>query len=115
MPRVVHFEIPADKPERAVKFYTDVFGWKMETWPSAWDYWLATTGDKDEPGINGAIMPRGQEKCVVNTIDVPSLDKAMDMVKKNGGEILQNFTGVTLPAVHGSHSYPEFILVAGRV
>jgi predicted enzyme related to lactoylglutathione lyase len=28
MPRVVHFEIPAEKPERAVKFYESVFGVK---------------------------------------------------------------------------------------
>lgn len=29
MPRVVHFEIPADNPEKVAKFYTDVFGWKV--------------------------------------------------------------------------------------
>jgi hypothetical protein len=26
MPRVIHFEIVADKPERAMKFYKEVFG-----------------------------------------------------------------------------------------
>lgn len=30
MPRVVHFDITADDPERASKFYTDVFGWRIE-------------------------------------------------------------------------------------
>ncbi len=29
MPRVVHFEIPADDPERAIEFYRQVFGWKI--------------------------------------------------------------------------------------
>ena len=30
MPRVVHFEISADNPERAIDFYTKTFGWKTE-------------------------------------------------------------------------------------
>ena len=30
MPTLVHFEIPADDVERSRKFYTDLFGWKIE-------------------------------------------------------------------------------------
>jgi hypothetical protein len=30
MPRVIHFEIHAHDPERAVTFYTQVFGWKIQ-------------------------------------------------------------------------------------
>ncbi len=30
MSRVVWFEIPTDGPERAAKFYSDVFGWKIK-------------------------------------------------------------------------------------
>jgi predicted enzyme related to lactoylglutathione lyase len=29
MPRVIHFEIVADKPDRAMKFYKEVFGWEF--------------------------------------------------------------------------------------
>jgi predicted enzyme related to lactoylglutathione lyase len=29
MPKVIWFEIPADDPGRAIKFYEDVFGWKI--------------------------------------------------------------------------------------
>jgi predicted enzyme related to lactoylglutathione lyase len=32
MPTIVHFDIPADDPERAKKFYSDLFGWKIEKW-----------------------------------------------------------------------------------
>ncbi|MCU1255117.1 MAG: hypothetical protein JWM83_1416 [Candidatus Angelobacter sp.] len=28
MPRVIHFEFAADNPERAAKFYREVFGWE---------------------------------------------------------------------------------------
>ena len=33
MPTIVHFEIPSDDIERSKKFYTDLFGWKIEKWP----------------------------------------------------------------------------------
>lgn len=51
MPRVVHFEISADEPERAVKFYTDVFGWDVKRWGGPKDYWLITTGASDHPAL----------------------------------------------------------------
>ncbi len=40
MSRVVHFEIPADDPARAVKFYEKVFGWKFQKWEGPMEYWL---------------------------------------------------------------------------
>jgi predicted enzyme related to lactoylglutathione lyase len=30
IPSIVHFEIPADDVERARKFYSTLFGWKIE-------------------------------------------------------------------------------------
>lgn len=58
MTRVIHFEIASDNPERAAKFYKEVFDWKIEKWEGPVDYWLVTTGKENEPGINGAIMER---------------------------------------------------------
>ena len=60
MNRVSHFEIQADDVERAVKFYTDVFGWDIKKWGSAqMDYWMVMTGKQDEAGgINGGILKR---------------------------------------------------------
>ena len=40
MPRIIHFELPADNPERAVMFYGDVFGWQFNKWGGPMDYWL---------------------------------------------------------------------------
>jgi len=42
MPRVVHFEIHAQDPARAVRFYAQVFGWSAQRWGSE-EYWLLTT------------------------------------------------------------------------
>ena len=44
MPRVVHFEIPADNPARAVQFYRTVFGWDIKKTEMPMEYHLATTG-----------------------------------------------------------------------
>lgn len=88
MPRVVHFEINADDPERAVKFYRDAFGWDINKWEGDQPYWLITTGPEDEQGINGAITPRMGENRTVNTIGVPSIDEALEKVAANGGKAI---------------------------
>jgi hypothetical protein len=88
MPRVVHFEITADDPERAVQFYTSVFGWHIQKWDGPQDYWLAGTGPNDQPGIDGAIMRReGGMPPVINTLDIPDLDASLEQVTANGGSI----------------------------
>ena len=94
MPRVVHFEIPADEPERAAEFYKDAFGWKIKKWQGPMDYWVVTTGDESEPGIDGGIMQRGDVKTVTNTIDVPSLDEFMGRIEAAGGALLTPKTAV---------------------
>ena len=89
MARVVHFEIPADDPARAVKFYETVFGWKIQKWDGPEDYWLAMTGEEGQPGINGAITGRGEPTTVVvNTMDVASVDDSIAQVIANGGSVL---------------------------
>ena len=55
------------------------------------DYWLIETGDT-QPGINGGLSRRqeGDAPATTNTIDVASLDDAMEAVKRAGGEIIQD-------------------------
>ncbi len=90
MPRVTHFEIEAEKPERAIKFYEKVFGWKIEKWKGPIEYWLITTGKEDDPGIDGGLSKRTEaESPTVNTIDVPSVDEYVKKVEGNGGLIVR--------------------------
>jgi len=56
--RVVHFELPADDPDRCAQFYADAFGWKIQKWGGPTDYWLVTTGEAPEVGIDGGIGRR---------------------------------------------------------
>jgi predicted enzyme related to lactoylglutathione lyase len=93
MPRVVHFEVHADNPERAVKFYREVFGWELVKWEGPQDYWLITTGPDDEPGINGGLMRRQGEidaqavTAYVCTVDVPSVDEYVEKTTQGGGSV----------------------------
>jgi predicted enzyme related to lactoylglutathione lyase len=90
MSRVVHFEIPADDPERAIKFYEDAFGWKFEKWEGLMEYWLVMTGPEDEPGIDGGLARREDpETRVENTIDVASVDEAIAKVETVGGKVIR--------------------------
>lgn len=101
MDKVVHFEIPADKPERAHKFYQDVFGWKINVVPG-FDYTIVHTGPVDaqnmpeESGfISGGIMPRQEPVTTpVITIGVASIDDAAKKIERNGGKVVQPKTAV---------------------
>ncbi|HEY3318071.1 MAG TPA: VOC family protein [Coriobacteriia bacterium] len=105
MARVVHFEIAADDPERAVRFYSQAFGWFVEKWQGPEEYWTVSTGEEDEMGINGAIMRRPQtlvDGGTINTIGVGDLDEAVAAVVEAGGEVVQERR--TIPHV-GIHAY----------
>lgn len=95
MARPVHFEIQADDPQRAIKFYTGVFGWEINKWGEQ-DYWLVTTGPDDQhPGINGAIMPCNTDRPApgapvvgsVITMQIDDLDASLAKALELGGVI----------------------------
>lgn len=95
MNRIVHFEIQADNVERAIKFYTDVFGWQFPKWMD--NYWGIMTAEKDskEPGINGGLLPRpcpapalGQgTNAFVCTLHVDNFDDIAKKIEAAGGKI----------------------------
>lgn len=54
MPRIVHLDIVAENPDRAMKFYKEAFGWSFDKWKGgSMDYWLFMTGKEGEPGKTG--------------------------------------------------------------
>ena len=91
MERPVHFEITADNPERAVKFYTKVFGWEIKKWEGPMEYWLVMTGPKEQPGIDGGLMRRSPPITTgtVNTVGVASLDESIKKVVASGGKVVR--------------------------
>jgi hypothetical protein len=86
--RVIHFEIPADDPSRAERFYSRTFGWTFTKWDGPNDYWLVGTGENG-PGIDGGMAKRqNPQHSLSNTIGVESVDRALEAVTANGGTVL---------------------------
>jgi predicted enzyme related to lactoylglutathione lyase len=92
MPRVIHFEIHAENPDRAIKFYNDLFGWEFKKWADH-PYWLITTGPDGQPGINGGLVPRRGHidgtavLAFVCTVDTPSVDDSVKKAQAGGGTV----------------------------
>ena len=93
MARVVHFEIYADEPERALEFYETVLGWEFSKWEGPGKYWLIKTGPDSEPGINGGLMRRQAPldgegiNAFVCTVSVGSIDDLIVKVEGAGGSV----------------------------
>jgi predicted enzyme related to lactoylglutathione lyase len=100
--RPVHFEIHASDPERAGKFYGDVFGWTTKKYQfPGMDYWIVMTGPEskdpaniENPGINGGILKRhGEQEPVLGaavnayilTITVENIDETITKILTAGG------------------------------
>ena len=90
MNRVTHFEIYTDNPEALQPFYQDIFGWRFQKFEGGpMEYWLITTGDDKDPGINGGLTrPRkGQSSGTINTVAVQSIDQTIRKIEQSGGKI----------------------------
>lgn len=94
MPRPVHFEIHASDPARAQAFYTAVFDWRFQQWGDI-PYWVVLTGEEDEPGVNGGLLPRrGPEPTgdtavngYVMTVGVDDIDATIAAIEEAGGTV----------------------------
>lgn len=90
MNRITHFDLYADDPDRAARFYREVFRWRTEKWTGGMDYWLITTGPDDEPGINGGLGKRKDPSDhTTNTVDVASLSETQARIVAAGGRVLE--------------------------
>ena len=104
MGRIIHFEILGDDPASLAEFYRQTLGWEIQLWDSNHPYWLASTGPKDEDGIDGAIMPRFFPQAVINTALVESLDEALAGIEAAGGKKVWGPNEI--PNI-GTHAYCE--------
>ncbi|MEN9390061.1 MAG: hypothetical protein RLZZ283_161 [Candidatus Parcubacteria bacterium] len=96
--RPTHFEIQASDTNRAVKFYTDVFGWEIAKWENpGMEYWMVMTAPKGstDPGINGGLLkrPGGEpvDMAAVNafvcTVQVDNYDDIHAKIMAAGGTV----------------------------
>lgn len=95
MDKVVHFELPYDKKARAMKFYSETFGWSLNDLPEM-QYIMAYAAKTDknhmvsEKGaINGGMYKRSKKAPVpIVVIGVKSIDETIKKVKAAGGKVV---------------------------
>jgi predicted enzyme related to lactoylglutathione lyase len=84
MPNIVHFEVPFEDGERARKFYAELFGWKIVSYPGM-EYWMVQTFGGPGGGMMKRVQP-GQQ--IMNYFGVPSLQESSAKVETLGGKII---------------------------
>ena len=102
---IVHFEIPANNPEKLSEFYKNLFGWKIEKMSMGdMDYWMietrAGTAQNMEKaqttaGTNGGMMKKmdaGQRP--LNYVMVESVDDFSKKIQSLGGKIIVSKTPI---------------------
>lgn len=107
MPTIVHFEIPSDNLERTKKFYTDLFGWKIEKMPGTGqkEYWTFATTTNDKGGSNngggeqrtvsGGMLERQMpQEPIMIYIGVDSVTEYSNKVESLGGKVIKQKTEV---------------------
>lgn len=97
-----HFEIPCDNPERAIAFYTDLFGWEIRRWENCCvDYWVvATSPERDmcTVTVHGGLRRRIHPLCktgidtpaFVWTLDIPLIQTCLEKIPACGGTIVMS-------------------------
>ena len=95
MPRINFFGIPADDPERAQRFYSNVFGWcfqvgwEYDTPTGREKYWDVVTGDESESGINGGLTRREFPGQAISVgVEVTGIDAILQRLEAEGGKVI---------------------------
>ena len=91
---IVWFEIPVDNPKRAQKFYSTLFGWKINAFPEMKDYWHIDTGGSDDSPDGGMLTRKHATQPITNYINVPSVTKYAAKIEKRGGKVMKPKTAV---------------------
>jgi uncharacterized protein len=96
---VVWFDIPADDLERAKKFYSMLFDWKITpipgmSGPESHNYHHIDTGGADASPDGGLMKRMHPQQPITQYIGVPSVTKFMAKVGKLGGKICVSKTAV---------------------
>jgi predicted enzyme related to lactoylglutathione lyase len=108
MPTVVHFDIPSDNLERTKKFYTELFGWKMDKMPGTdqREYWMFSTttnerggsnsgGGGEQQTVSGGMMERQMpQEPIMIYIGVDSVTQYSNKVERLGGKVIKQKTEV---------------------
>jgi uncharacterized protein len=109
---VTHFEINARDSKRANQFYSNLFGWSIETVgdPTTMVYGMVNTGVK--MGINGGIgqTQEGGHASVTFYVQVEDVPSHLDRAVALGGRVI-----VPLTEVPGMVTFAQFADPEGNI
>lgn len=98
MSPIIHFELPVSDRERAVDFYSKVFGWEGKMYgEELGNYVVVMTTESDEKGpkksgaINGGFFPRSDQNPMQYpsvVVGVENIEEYMEKVKAAGGKVV---------------------------
>jgi predicted enzyme related to lactoylglutathione lyase len=84
--KLTHFEIGTRDIEKAKKFYTSIFDWKVDVDPKT-NYGMIDTGEDPSGGLfqSPPEIPLG----VTSYILVDSIEKTLEKVQGEGGKVIK--------------------------
>lgn len=98
---IVHFEIQVSDFGMAKKFYSQIFGWKIEKWEGT-DFYGVWTGRSKYPngsvvGLDGGLERKekltSQKETILNaflcTIEIENIDDTLKKIKTHDGKIIK--------------------------
>lgn len=83
--KLCHFEIASKDVEKAMKFYSTVFNWKIN-WDEKMNYGMIDTGAYPGGGLDKA--KEDQEPGVNLYILVESIEETLKNIENNGGKVV---------------------------
>jgi predicted enzyme related to lactoylglutathione lyase len=100
MNTITHIEIPAPDLEKAIRFYSSIFSWRIEIMKEdRYAYFIIEEG-KSGGGLDTSLKP-AQENCGAQiVVDVEDIEVTLDKIVAAGGSM-------TIPktAIEGGHGY----------
>ncbi|MDO8690699.1 MAG: VOC family protein [Dehalococcoidia bacterium] len=85
---IIHFEIPANDPQKLAAFYRSLFNWKIEKTPGPMEYWMLETAPEGQ-GVNGGMMRRQMPgQTPTSYFSVESVDDYSRQVLELGGQVI---------------------------
>ena len=90
-PKIGYFEIPAAEPERAAKFFLNVFGWRARrhSWSGGVYLSLPEAGGEVGCGVVGGAAAGLTAPTPVVHVDDTDLDRYLERVDGAGGEVIE--------------------------
>jgi len=90
---ICHIEIMATDLDKAKKFYSELFGWKIQSWQGSPDYLMFDTGKEPGGGIAKAEKVNPGDGILLYVL-VDDIEKSLNKAKELGGKVVKENTEI---------------------